>query len=239
LYSAISAAPNNSFKPTPHRGVNSVLCATLHAVATPLRGGLTQALGRMNPDQQSNIENSIRAIGESLFNAWRYLQLLKGLQTGAKEAPDILLTHAIAIDVTYRAAFDALYAVVGTICDRTSGTLSIPNLINMARRYTQDPEVKRALTTAETALKDPKHAPLLKLSNWRHKHVAHRTEESRIADFYANNKLHLGEIEEAIDLLDRVANDISVALTHTHYDWRTAAESVASNCASLLTRNAA
>ena len=39
------ARPNNSFKPTPHRGVNSVLCATLHAVATPLRGGLTQALG--------------------------------------------------------------------------------------------------------------------------------------------------------------------------------------------------
>ena len=38
-------APNNSFKPTPHRGVDSVLCATLHAVATPLRGGLTQALG--------------------------------------------------------------------------------------------------------------------------------------------------------------------------------------------------
>jgi hypothetical protein len=37
--------PNNSFKPTPHRGVNSVLYATLHAVATPLRGGLTQALG--------------------------------------------------------------------------------------------------------------------------------------------------------------------------------------------------
>ena len=36
--------PNNSFKPTPRRGVNSVLCATLHAVATPLRGGLTQAL---------------------------------------------------------------------------------------------------------------------------------------------------------------------------------------------------
>ena len=37
--------PNNSFKPTPHRGVNSVLYATLHAVATPLWGGLTPALG--------------------------------------------------------------------------------------------------------------------------------------------------------------------------------------------------
>ena len=38
-------SPNNSFKPTPHRGVNSVLYATLHAVATPPWGGLTQALG--------------------------------------------------------------------------------------------------------------------------------------------------------------------------------------------------
>jgi hypothetical protein len=42
---ATQMRPNNSFKPTPHRGVNSVLCATLHAIATPLRGGLTQALG--------------------------------------------------------------------------------------------------------------------------------------------------------------------------------------------------
>ena len=36
---------NSSFKPTPHRGVNSVLYATLHAVATPPWGGLTPALG--------------------------------------------------------------------------------------------------------------------------------------------------------------------------------------------------
>ncbi len=35
---------NSSFKPTPHRGVNSVLYATLHAVAAPLQVGLTQAL---------------------------------------------------------------------------------------------------------------------------------------------------------------------------------------------------
>ena len=46
-------APNNSFKPTPHRGVNSALYATLHAVAAPLRGGLTQALGRMSHNPYS------------------------------------------------------------------------------------------------------------------------------------------------------------------------------------------
>jgi hypothetical protein len=43
--SSASFAPNKSFKPTPHRGVNSVLYATLHAVATPPWGGLTPALG--------------------------------------------------------------------------------------------------------------------------------------------------------------------------------------------------
>ena len=45
LPSPASDPPNKSFKPTPHRGVNSVLYATLHAVATPLWGGLTPALG--------------------------------------------------------------------------------------------------------------------------------------------------------------------------------------------------
>ena len=39
--------PNNSFKPTPHRGVNSVPYTTLHAVDTPPRDGLTQALAPM------------------------------------------------------------------------------------------------------------------------------------------------------------------------------------------------
>ena len=43
--SPASLAPNKSFKPTPHRGGNSVLYATLHAVATPPWGGLTPALG--------------------------------------------------------------------------------------------------------------------------------------------------------------------------------------------------
>jgi len=193
----------------------------------------------MNSDQRANIESAVHAVGESIFNAWRYFQLLKGLQQGAKADPDNLLAHAIAIDVAYRAVFDALYAVIGTVCDRTKGTLSLPNLINMGRRYSQDPEQKRVLLSAQAALTDPRYAPLIKLSNWRHQHVAHRTPESRIQEFYTNNKLHLAEVEEAIDMLDRIANDVSVTLTQTRYDWRTATESVADSCASLLTRNAA
>jgi hypothetical protein len=45
--SPASCPPNKSFKPTPHRGVNSVLYATLHAVAASLWVGLTPALGPM------------------------------------------------------------------------------------------------------------------------------------------------------------------------------------------------
>ena len=203
------------------------------------RPGLTQVLGSMNQDQRQNVDSNIHAIGESVFNAWRYFNLLKGLQAGAKSDPENLLTHAIAIDVMYRAVFDALYAVVGTISDRRTGTLSIPNLINKSRRYSKDPELKRALTLAESMLNDPQQAPLKKLSNWRHEHVAHRTEGGRIPGFYENNKLRLDEVEDSIALLDQIANDLAEALTATRYDWRSATESVASSCESLLSAHAA
>jgi hypothetical protein len=57
--SPASFAPNKSFKPTPHRGVNSVLYATLHALATPLWGGLTPALGTSGRPS-TNSENALR-----------------------------------------------------------------------------------------------------------------------------------------------------------------------------------
>jgi hypothetical protein len=65
---------NNSFKPTPHRGVNSVLCATLHAVATPLRGGLTQALGLMESDSdfQAFKQALIAAAQGPFFPDWEF-----------------------------------------------------------------------------------------------------------------------------------------------------------------------
>ncbi len=54
--SPTSFPPNKSFKPTPHRGVNSVLYATLHAVAAPPWGGLTPALGTMPTNPFSDEE---------------------------------------------------------------------------------------------------------------------------------------------------------------------------------------
>jgi hypothetical protein len=47
VFGCIKATPNNSFKPTPHRGVGHVPALRLHASAAPPRVGLTQALGPM------------------------------------------------------------------------------------------------------------------------------------------------------------------------------------------------
>ena len=44
--SPASFAPNNSFKPTPHRGVNSVLCATLARCRRPAVGRLNSGVRR-------------------------------------------------------------------------------------------------------------------------------------------------------------------------------------------------
>jgi hypothetical protein len=41
-------SPNNSFKLSPHRGFGHVPALRQHASATPLRGGLTQALGSVH-----------------------------------------------------------------------------------------------------------------------------------------------------------------------------------------------
>jgi hypothetical protein len=41
----LGLGPNNSFKPTPHRGVGHAYALRLHMSAAPPRVGLTQALG--------------------------------------------------------------------------------------------------------------------------------------------------------------------------------------------------
>jgi hypothetical protein len=58
-----SFAPNKSFKPTPHRGVNSVLYATLHAVATPPWGGLTPAF---DPGGRNELAETVKGVGRQL-----------------------------------------------------------------------------------------------------------------------------------------------------------------------------
>jgi putative addiction module component (TIGR02574 family) len=83
-----SVPPNKSFKPTPHRGVNSVLCATLHAVATPLRGGLTPALAPTQPSVYTSAMSQPRPDFLSLSVAER-IQLAEDIWDSiAAESPE-------------------------------------------------------------------------------------------------------------------------------------------------------
>src|SRR3546814_3593282 len=104
----------------------------------------------MNADQEHNIREAVRVIGETLFRAWSYLHVMRGLQRGARANTQRVEKHALALDVIYRALFDALFASVGTVLDRTRSTYSLPNLINMITRYgIADAELRRELRSEE------------------------------------------------------------------------------------------
>ena len=132
--------PNNSFKPTPHRGVNSVLCATLHAVATPPRGGLTQALAvygnfamtdkeetlehlakfkhRLIEDVSSAYEQRGTDYGRERFTAWNR-QFTKFLDTslpGANARLNEKLQHGVYYRGSYESDYDAFMREDGEPC---------------------------------------------------------------------------------------------------------------------------
>lgn len=191
----------------------------------------------MNADQQRNIEESIKAIGEGIFRAWSYLHLLRGFQRGGLANPETLKAHALAVDVTYRALFDALFAIVGTVLDRTKSTYSIPSLIRMVRRYgVADPDVRRDLAKINAELTEQKSERLHKLEKWRHEVVAHRTPEGRAVEFYANNRLHFDEVEAVLAQLEEMVNRISMPLLQAGYHWRPGNDRCIREAESLLSR---
>lgn len=172
----------------------------------------------MNIDQKHNVDEMVRALAEALFAGWSYLHLLRGFQQGGQNHPIVFDRFGRLFDQTWRAVFDALFAKAGTLIDRTKGTYSIPNLLKAIRRY-GDSELKRILAEVETRLNDS-NGPMVKLENWRHQVVAHRTKEGRDGDFYINNKMHLEDVESALIELEQLLNRLSVEVLGIHNDTR-------------------
>jgi hypothetical protein len=112
----------------------------------------------MNPDQKANIESAVWAIGQSLSCAWSYLHLLRGLDQGRCQYPEVIERFGLLYDRMWRSVFDGFFARVGTVLDSTKGTHSLPNLITLIRRYdTVDlkqllPDVEKRLSERNTAL---------------------------------------------------------------------------------------
>ncbi|KRA74508.1 hypothetical protein ASD78_13675 [Lysobacter sp. Root667] len=193
----------------------------------------------LNDDHRRNLLGRADAIASSVHKAWTYLQVLKGMQEGATKDSENLLAHQIAFDSIYRAVFDALYAVIGTIADTTKNVESIHNLVKMARAYPIDQDARIAIKTALSKIEETDGSPLRRLRNWRHKHTAHHTLEAFTPEFYLENKLELAEVEQGISALDSALSDITYPILGCRYLLRPSTDKVASNCASLFTRYAA
>lgn len=193
----------------------------------------------LNDDHISNLRARADAIASSIHRGWMHYQVLRGLQEAASKDPENLLTHPLAFDAIYRAVLDALYVVIGQVTDTSRNTESLHTLVRMARGYPVDRSNVRRIEQILVATQPRDGSPLHRLNRWRHEHTAHRTLEASTLEFYAENKLHLNEIEQAINVLDTALSDMTQELLGYRYEHRSSTAAIAANCAALLTRYAA
>jgi AbiU2 len=155
---------------------------------------------------------------ESLFSAWSYLHLLRGLHEGGRDNPVVLARFGWLFDQAWRAVFDGFFAKVGTLLDSTKSTYSLPNLVTLVRRY-GDTELKQLLPEVEACLSE-KSGPLAKIKNWRHEAVAHRSSEGQEESFHADNKMNLADLESALTQLEEALNYLSWNVLGIHNNIR-------------------
>ncbi len=171
----------------------------------------------MNPDQKTNIELSVSVLCESLFSAWSYYHLLRGLYEGGREHPEVLARFGWFFDQSWRAIFEGFFATTGTLLDRKKNTYSLPNLVTLVRKYGDD-DLKQLLPKVEACLSE-KNSPLAKIKSWRHEVVAHRKWGSDDT-FHMNYKMHLNELESALVQLEATINYLSRYVLGIHNDTR-------------------
>ena len=176
----------------------------------------------MNSDQRKNLEEMVEALGKSMARAWSYFYVLKGFHEGAKTAPVVGNQFGWLLTEVWHGLFDAFFAKFGTLIDASSTTYSLPNMIKLVRRY-GDADLKSLIPEAEACLSE-KDGPISKIRNWRHAQVAHRTARGDEDTFYVENKMNLGQVEEALKQLDEAINHLSWNVLAIHNDTNSAFE---------------
>lgn len=193
-------------------------------------------IGIMNTDQKANLDAAVLALGQNLAIAWSYFHLLRGMDQGRLQNPDVIERFGMLYDRAWRAVFDGLFAKVGTLLDNTKGTNSLPNLITLVRRY-GTAELWQLISGVELSLAT-KGSSLSKLRNWRHDAVAHDVSD-RSPEFYADNKMTLTEIEDALAQLEDLLNHLSWNVLGIHNETRSAFEGLVDDGKALFAATAA
>ena len=175
----------------------------------------------VNADQKANIEEAVQVLCESLFSAWSYFHLLRGLNEGAPGNPEVVEQFSWVFEQIWRAVFDGFFGRVGTLIDATRSTYSLPNLLTLIRRY-GDADLKQLLPEVEACFAE-KDSAIAKIRKWRHEAVAHRS-TARDEDFYVTNKMSLPDLEGALRQLEDALNHLSWHVLSTHNDTRSGSE---------------
>lgn len=178
----------------------------------------------MNVDQKLNIDAAVQALGQSLASAWSYFFLLRGINQGSRQSPEVVDQFGLFHDCAWRAIFDGFFAKVGTILDKTKSTHSLPNLVTLIRK-SGDSDLKQLIPVVEACLAK-KGSPLLKLQKWRHRAVAHNAAKGRSPDFYVKNRMTLTEIEGALVQLEDLLNHLSWNVLAIHNDTHSGFERI-------------
>lgn len=186
----------------------------------------------MNPDQRANLDAAVLSVGKSLVVTWSYFHVLRGLDNGRLQNPNVVLQHGLFYDRLWRVAFDAFFAKVGIVLDTKRNNYSLPNLLTLARRY-GTPELRRPLLEIQNEI-DDENSSLAKLKRWRHEIVAHKPTIQVDSDFHAKNGMTLSEIEAALGMLDDYLNRISFNFLSIHSEHRSVFEAVVQQAESMF-----
>jgi len=176
------------------------------------------------------------ALGQNLTVAWSYFHLLRGMDQGRLQNPEVADRFGMLYDRAWCAVFDGLFSKVGTLLDNTKGTNSLPNLITLVRRY-GTAELRQLTSGVESSLAT-KGSSLSKLRNWRHDAVAHDAFD-RSPEFHTDNKMTLTEIEGALAQLEDLLNRLSWNVLGIHNETRSAFEGLVGDGKALFASTAA
>lgn len=162
------------------------------------------------------VNEAVNLVAEEIYTAWAYFHVLQGMHRGSQAHPTVVETYDLLFGQIWRGVFNALIAAVGTLLDRTKTGISFHLLLKEIRK---EPALKSALkaelSRVQTQL-DREGGPLEKLSNWRHNVVGHRTKEGRSDAFHLLNKMHLKDVESALEELDGLLSELARASIDIH-----------------------
>ena len=171
---------------------------------------------RKAPDRL-RLMTMLHAVVHSQDIAWTNFHILRGIANAYLGRPQVGSFDRLVPKLRV-ALFDALFAAIGTLIDRTSGTSSLHQLAVLLKRDTS--ENTKSVQELIYQLSSPKEGPIFKIMQWRNLRVAHRTELGRDYEFFEKNRISLAEIERALKAIDAAVVELTTIYFNVHQSVR-------------------